>query len=605
MQIHELNTFGGGTPGEMDFLALDTGFDTTKISAPDLLKPVREQADDLGAKKVDLPLDEHNDPSYGTAGQLLRTKGNGSTEWVDEGLPTDEQTEAAINKWLDDHPEATTTVADGSLTEAKFSAALKLKTLKDYVTPEMFGAIGDGLTDDTAAWNAAIASGKPIIAVNDYLTTSQLSLDNDVYMLGTIYNDVSSAVKISGKNRKTYYIKVAAKTQNSLQFVGVEILDTSKCHFIIDATNFYIGIKLRGYSTGCAYNYLESLYVENSKYFLLLQSENVGWCNENYFYNARVIGNTGSLYKGADYGVTLEKVSGTHTLNSNHFLNFCAEGSYCAVKVLDGRNNTFTNFRTEGCTHACDFAVGTNWNIFIGSYWGGDVLNNGNNKISSLIDETRYSIRNLIASSENLSFVTAHNDSSVTSPKIYNVWSANSIIPYCYNLQSNEAGIASKSGKQAKAGFIINVENNHLLRLSVQITGSFRICVVPFDANGDYISGATIRGENSTFSEIENGSVGKIYGTGANINGSQNVLLSLDSSIKSAFIGIYFTTYPTILHKLDIYGNISNFEEKQNVVPTLTTIPTSNGYYVGQEVYKTDGSVKWVWNGASWVEKNI
>ena len=44
-----------------------------------------------------------------------------------------------INNWLDNHPEATTTVQDKSLTISKFTDELRLQTINDYVTPEMFG----------------------------------------------------------------------------------------------------------------------------------------------------------------------------------------------------------------------------------------------------------------------------------------------------------------------------------------------------------------------------------------------------------------------------------------------------------------------------------
>ena len=64
----------------------------------------------------------------GTSGQLLRTNGDGTTQWVDQGLPTDEQTADAVNAWLDNHPEATTTVEDGAITRAKLDADLKEKT---------------------------------------------------------------------------------------------------------------------------------------------------------------------------------------------------------------------------------------------------------------------------------------------------------------------------------------------------------------------------------------------------------------------------------------------------------------------------------------------
>lgn len=44
----------------------------------------------------------------------------------DPGVPTDTQVQNAVNTWLTAHPEATTTVLDGSITDAKFASDTKI-----------------------------------------------------------------------------------------------------------------------------------------------------------------------------------------------------------------------------------------------------------------------------------------------------------------------------------------------------------------------------------------------------------------------------------------------------------------------------------------------
>ena len=134
---------------------------------------VNARVDNKLRYKVNIPLDEFNQISNGKAGQLLRTKGNGATEWVDEGLPTDEQTASAVFAWLDEHPEATTTVQDNSLTYKK----MVLGTL-GYVIPQMFGAAGDGITDDTEAIQAAVDTGFNVYFPKGSYLCSTITINN-------------------------------------------------------------------------------------------------------------------------------------------------------------------------------------------------------------------------------------------------------------------------------------------------------------------------------------------------------------------------------------------------------------------------------------------
>lgn len=73
--------------------------------------------------------------------------------WLNDVVPTIRDT---VNTWLDDHPEATTTVQDGSITEAKLNDSFLPQVKNYYITPFDFGAVGDGIADDTQAIQDAL-----------------------------------------------------------------------------------------------------------------------------------------------------------------------------------------------------------------------------------------------------------------------------------------------------------------------------------------------------------------------------------------------------------------------------------------------------------------
>lgn len=220
MQIHELNTLSG-KPVDTDFLAIDTGFDTAKISAPKLLEP-----------KISRPLDEYNQYDNGQEGQALVSNGDGTAKWKSIAQPTDAQTAQAISDWLNAHPEAVTTVTDGSLTEAKFSNALKLTTIKDYVTPQMFGAVGDGSVDDTTAFQAAIDSGKPVCIPSG----SIIRVDGSV-----VINNTTTIFGYGPESKLRVYGSIATDSDNShiLEMFGFtfECYKITGTALIINKTN--------------------------------------------------------------------------------------------------------------------------------------------------------------------------------------------------------------------------------------------------------------------------------------------------------------------------------------------------------------------------------
>lgn len=72
-------------------------------------------------------------PRYGVEGQVLTTLADGTTKWDDPVVPSDAQAETVIDAWLEAHPEAVTTVEDGSISLAKLAADTRA-TLADALS---------------------------------------------------------------------------------------------------------------------------------------------------------------------------------------------------------------------------------------------------------------------------------------------------------------------------------------------------------------------------------------------------------------------------------------------------------------------------------------
>lgn len=140
------------------------------------------------AKRIgQLKKEKIDNPSSNDDGKIARAKAGG-VEWVDVGQPTDAQTESAVTKWLNKHPEATTTVQDGAITKNKIDNNFLLYIEKDYTTPQMFGAKADGITDDSNAIFAAINASKTIVFPQGvYKCTAAIDIsDKNIYAEGAI-----------------------------------------------------------------------------------------------------------------------------------------------------------------------------------------------------------------------------------------------------------------------------------------------------------------------------------------------------------------------------------------------------------------------------------
>ena len=199
------------------------------------------------------------------------------TDYIDDAINErvgDEILEGKINDWLDDHPEATTTVQDGTISEAKLASALKPKIMNAYVTPQMYGAVGDGEADDTDAIQSAINNGSYIfIPSGTYRLTNPITIGSrkticgDGYSTKILFNSEEGGVyafNILGEHGLSAIknMEIIGNGENdSVEVGGVSLNDRPSTGLIeydsmnaiedvlvrhISGTAFYIGSNQRG-----------------------------------------------------------------------------------------------------------------------------------------------------------------------------------------------------------------------------------------------------------------------------------------------------------------------------------------------------------------------
>lgn len=167
--------------------------------------------------------------------------------------------EDAVDLWLNDHPEATTTVQDHSLTYEKL-----VNGTLGFVTPEMYGAYGDGIHDDTTALQACLVNGNNVLLTKTYLVTSTLDINykHDISIYGgkivrpanqafnTIrgkgaYNINIENVEFDGNGNDSSFVQDWPNANQVCIFIGSQ----SKNIRLIDCRiyNYFYGVYILGY----------------------------------------------------------------------------------------------------------------------------------------------------------------------------------------------------------------------------------------------------------------------------------------------------------------------------------------------------------------------
>lgn len=245
-----------------------------------------------------------------------------------------------------------------------------------------FGAVGDGLVDDTQAIKnclAYAAENKKAIMGNfgTYKITDTIDINGATIrychcegLIKPAFNDKAAVVIHNAGNQHDttgdYEFHVMGETPNGgynfiritdfnipeLPFKGISVKNCYHSNFVLTARNCHIGVCVEatgagGNGGGCGYNTFNITDAGDNAVSIDIMAKDDGWVNQNLFLNASVQDYSSNPNPAKLIGIRLWSNNSSHTPNNNTFINTSLQCTGVPVVLDNASANEFTNTRCE------------------------------------------------------------------------------------------------------------------------------------------------------------------------------------------------------------------------------------------------------------------
>lgn len=478
------------------------------------------------------------------------------------------------------------------------------KLSKRLLTPQMCGAKGDGVTDDTEALRAAAVacteSGVSLyIPAGDYLISDTIDLSAVPTVEGEgrlVYTGDDVAVLVCPGERTAKFkhrLNVMSKDGRHTG-TGILLKNVGCSFFDVSAVGFAVGLELLGDGEGCGYNTVYPRQIASNHVAIKLNSKNNGWCNQNIFISGRVFKWSTDTFDMT--GILITSECGYYS-NSNVFYSTNLEGSCKYVIHAEyGQYNRFCEIRNEGCETTLLESNESMCNTVTVSYGSNDDHINNSKYIGSSIVPFRN--RHLpkyrqVFNCEEVAKKVYHTSNRVTS-SVFKLMTYEGAVDIVSSVRLDVSGdyIHSEAFPCLALKLDPAVGNRYYITLNCKEDYTGRFAIVAYDKTGAFITNQPIKPRvNENMAMVE--ASGLVYFQ-TQTDGKDSIEFEVtDSNVSELYVFFKGGTNALYLRGVTVFatgdGRVIN-----DVVPQLNGIPTNAGCFGDMVKSSTDNSVAWV-----------
>lgn len=209
------------------------------------------------------------------------------------------------------------------------TSCFKVKSV-NYITPEMFGAVGNGVTNDTTAVQSALDSGCDVVFNGIYSTNLLRIRKNNITVTVNGAIRTTSGIKIGDESTTVSRVKLTGHGTISASNNTDPAIELTNCRWCVFGGNWLrlesnsIGIRA---NNGVVHNDFSNITIVCSvsgTKGIYFKTKDAGYSNDNRFTHIWVSFSSGNV-KG--YAVYLDAEESQYVLNENYFYMMETESS--------------------------------------------------------------------------------------------------------------------------------------------------------------------------------------------------------------------------------------------------------------------------------------